>query len=96
MKVYDCLKQSDLDSMFCMALEDEGGTPVEIPLQMNGIIQYINTCYPTDKEMKNCHHVVVTSDDCPKQFNLDLMFCVALEDEGGTPVEIPMQLNGII
>ena len=31
-KVYDCLKQFDLDLMFCMALEDEGGDPVEIPL----------------------------------------------------------------
>ena len=63
MKVYDCLKQFDLDSMFCMALEDEGGNPVEIPLQLNGIIQYINTHYPTEEEMENCHHVVVTSDE---------------------------------
>ena len=49
--------------MFCMALEDEGGDPFEIPLQLNGIIQYINTHYPTEEEMENCHHVVVTSDE---------------------------------
>jgi hypothetical protein len=62
-KVYDCPKQFDLDLMFCVALEDEGGTLVEIPLHLNGIIQYINTHYPTDEEMENCHCVVVTSNE---------------------------------
>ena len=63
MKVYNCLKQFDLDLMFSMALEDEGGDPVEIPLRLNGIIQYITTQYPTEEEMENCCHVVVTSDE---------------------------------
>jgi hypothetical protein len=49
--------------MFCVALKDEGGTPVEILLHLNGIIQYINSHYPTDEEMENCHHVVVTIDE---------------------------------
>ena len=62
-KVYDCLKQFDMDLMFSLALEDEGGDPVKIPLRLNGIIQYINTHYPTEEEMQNCHHVVVTSDE---------------------------------
>ena len=31
-KVYNCLKQFDMDLMFSLALEDEGGNPVKIPL----------------------------------------------------------------
>ena len=50
-KVYDCPKQFDIDSRFCIEMEDEGGTPVEIPLRLNGIVQYIDTRYPTDDEM---------------------------------------------
>ena len=65
-KVYDCLKQFDLDLMFCIALhcialEGKSGTPVEIPLHLNSIIQYIETRYLTDEEMlENFQCVVIT------------------------------------
>ena len=52
-----------MDSMFSLALKDEGSDPVKIPLQLNRIIQYITTHYPTEEEMQNCHCVVVTSDE---------------------------------
>jgi len=61
-KVYDCPKQFDLDSKFVIEFKDEDGDPFIVPLRLNGIIQYINTHNPTDKELATCRWIVVTSD----------------------------------
>ena len=43
-------------------LADYGGTEIEIPLEMNGVISYFSSHRPTDDELRNCVHVEMCSD----------------------------------
>ncbi len=61
-KVYDCPKQFDLDSPFVIELLDDEDKTFEIPLQLHGVIQCIDTHYPTDEELATCRRIEYTSD----------------------------------
>ena len=43
-------------------LADYGGTEIEIPLEMNGVISYFSSHRPTDDELRNCVHVEMCND----------------------------------
>ena len=34
---------------------------LRIPLELDGVISYINTCYPNELEVENCTHISLTS-----------------------------------
>ena len=61
-KVYDCPKQFDLESPFMIELKDDEENIFTLPLKLNGIIQYLDTHYPTDEELETCRRIVYTSD----------------------------------
>ena len=61
-KVYDCPKQFDMDSPFVIELMDDEDKVFEIPLKLHGVIQYIDTHYPSDEELATCCRIEYTSD----------------------------------
>ena len=60
--VWDCPKQFNLDSEFCIRLEDDEGEPFVIPLELHGVIQYLECHIPTDEENMRCRRIEYTSD----------------------------------
>ena len=58
-KVYDCPKQFDMDSPFVIELMDDEDKVFEIPLKLHGVIQYIDTHYPSDEELATCCRIRV-------------------------------------
>lgn len=60
-KVYDCPKQFDLDSPFTIELKDELDATFEIPLSLNGVVQYFDTRCPTDSDLDTCRRIEYTS-----------------------------------
>ena len=61
-QVFDCPKQFDLKSPFVIALKDENNQPFDIPLSLNGVVQFFETSYPTDDELDRCRRIEYTSD----------------------------------
>ena len=62
-KVYDCPKHFDMNSPFVIELMDDEDKVFEIPLKLHGVIQYIDTHYPSDEELATCRRIVYTSDE---------------------------------